>query len=132
MIFDNYQNFTEQYNGQGLYWNYWYHVWKTFSVSPFANNALFITATPVINSVTVTPGTATVESGQTLQLNVVVQTTHFAPKEVTWSSDTDGVTVSKTGVVTVGADVQADTTVTITATSVYDTSKKGTCTITVA
>ena len=42
MIFDNFYNFTEQYNGEGLYWNYWYHVWKTFSVSPFANNALFI------------------------------------------------------------------------------------------
>ena len=34
MIFDNLQNFTENYNGQGLYWNYFYHVWKTFSTSP--------------------------------------------------------------------------------------------------
>ena len=26
MIFDNFYNFTEQYNGEGLYWNYWYHL----------------------------------------------------------------------------------------------------------
>ena len=41
MIFDNLQNFTENYNGQGLYWNYYYHVWKTFSTSPYANAILF-------------------------------------------------------------------------------------------
>lgn len=35
MIFDNLDKFTEQYNGQGLYWNYWYHQWKTFTVNPF-------------------------------------------------------------------------------------------------
>ena len=35
MIFDNLQKFTEFYNGEGLYWNYFYHTWKTFSYSPF-------------------------------------------------------------------------------------------------
>ena len=35
MIFDNFYKFTEDYNGEGLYWQYWYQVWKTFSVSPF-------------------------------------------------------------------------------------------------
>ncbi|MBR2895929.1 MAG: hypothetical protein IKC03_09805, partial [Oscillospiraceae bacterium] len=34
MIFDNLYEFTENYNGQGMYWNYFYHVWKTLSVSP--------------------------------------------------------------------------------------------------
>jgi hypothetical protein len=60
MIFDNFYNFTEQYNGEGLYWNYWYHVWKTFSVSPFANNALFIPGKPAVNTITVTPSNSTV------------------------------------------------------------------------
>ena len=58
MIFDNFQSFTENYNGQGLYWNLFYHVWKTFSVSPFANNALFVAGTPTVTSVTVSPKTA--------------------------------------------------------------------------
>ena len=132
MIFDNFYNFTEQYNGEGLYWNYWYHVWKTFSVSPFANNALFIPGVPTVTGVTVSPANATVKAGQTISLSAVVQTEYFAPQSVNWSSDTDGVTVSKGGLVTIGADVSPDTVVTITATSVYDNEKSGTSTITVS
>lgn len=132
MIFDNFYNFTEQYNGEGLYWNYWYHVWKTFSVSPFANNALFIPGVPSVTSVTVSPANATVKAGQTISLSAVVQTEYFAPQSVNWSSNTEGVTVSKGGLVTIGADVSANTVVTITATSVYDNEKSGTSTITVS
>ena len=132
MIFDNFYNFTEQYNGEGLYWNYWYHVWKTFSVSPFANNALFIPGVPTVTSVTVSPATATVKAGQTISLSAVVQTEYFAPQSLNWSSDTEGVTVSKGGLVTVGADVSSNTVVTITATSTYDNEKTGTSTITVS
>lgn len=132
MIFDNFYNFTEQYNGEGLYWNYWYHVWKTFSVSPFANNALFIPGVPTVKSVTVSPANATVKAGQTISLSAVVQTEYFAPQSVNWTSDTEGVTVSKGGLVTIGADVSPDTSVTITATSVYNNEKSGTSTITVS
>lgn len=132
MIFDNFYNFTEQYNGEGLYWNYWYHVWKTFSVSPFANNALFIPGVPTVTSVTVSPANATVKAGQNISLSAVVQTEYFAPQSVDWSSDTDGVTVSKGGLVTIGADVSPDTVVTITATSVFDNEKSGTSSITVS
>ena len=28
MVFDNWIGFTENYNGQGLYWNYFYHCWN--------------------------------------------------------------------------------------------------------
>ncbi len=44
MVFDNYEQFTENYNGQGLYWQYYYHTWKTFSASPFANAIAFVGA----------------------------------------------------------------------------------------
>lgn len=131
MIFDNFYNFTEQYNGEGLYWNYWYHVWKTFSVSPFANNALFIPGTPDVTSVSVSPANATVKAGQSLSLSAVVQTEFFAPQTVYWTSNTKGVTVNKGGVVTVGTDVSVGTHVTITATSTYNSKKTETCTITV-
>lgn len=132
MIFDNFYNFTEQYNGQGLYWNYFYHVWKTFSVSPFANNALFIPGTPSVTSVTVSPNKATVKAGNSITLSAVVQTENFAPQTVNWSSDTDNVTVSKGGLVEVGSNVVVGTSVTITATSTYSTDKSGSCVITVA
>lgn len=133
MVFDNFNNFTEQYNGQGLYWNYWYHVWKTFSVSPFANAALFVPGTPGVTSVTVTPESATISgtSGGTVQLNAAVVTTNFAPQTVVWSSNSDTVTVNASGLVTVPAGTGA-TSVTITATSTYDSSKKDTATIAVS
>lgn len=85
MIFDNLMNFTEQYNGQGLYWNYWYHAWKTFSVSPFANAIVFVTGTPSITSVDVSPATATVEAGQSVALTATVVTANFASKKVNWT-----------------------------------------------
>lgn len=130
MIFDNYNNFTEQYNGEGLYWNYWYHVWKTFSISPFANNAIFVTGTPSVESVTVSPASATVKSGQSISLSATVVTDFFAPQTVDWVSDTEGVTVNASGVVTIDPVVGAGS-VTITARSTFDSSKTGTCTITV-
>lgn len=129
MIFDNFYNFTEQYNGEGLYWNYWYHVWKTFSVSPFANNALFIPGKPSVTSVTVSPGNATVAAGQSVQLSANVVTTNFAPKSVTWTVESDYATVDNSGKVTVLSTAPASTNITVTATSTYDTSKKGTATV---
>lgn len=130
MIFDNFYNFTEQYNGEGLYWNYWYHVWKTFSISPFANNALFIPGTPAVTSVTVSPATANVSAGQKVQLSAVVQTTAFAPQAVTWSvTSGENVTVNQSGVVTIGADASGE--IVITATSVYNSKKSGSATLTV-
>lgn len=130
MIFDNFYNFTEQYNGEGLYWNYWYHVWKTFSISPFANNALFIPGTPTVTSVTVSPANANVSAGQKVQLSAVVQTTDFAPQAVKWSvTSGENVTVNQSGAVTIGAEASGK--IVITATSVYDSEKSGSATLTV-
>ena len=133
MIFDNMYKFTEVYNGQGLYWNYFYHVWKTLSVSPFANAAVFVPGTPSITSVTVTPATATIGAGQSLGLSVVVATTNFASQVVDWtSSDEDVATVDIYGKVTVNPEATSAATATITATSVVDGTKSDTCVITVA
>lgn len=132
MIFDNFMNFTEQYNGEGLYWNYWYHVWKTFSISPFANAIVFTSESAGVTSVTVSPSTATVVAGGTVSLSATVVTTGFAPQSVTWSSADETVaTVDADGVVTVLADATTADTVVITATSTYDNTVSGTATITV-
>ena len=130
MVFDMLTQFTEQYNGQGLYWNYFYHVWKTFSVSPFANSVLFVPGTPSVTSVTVSPTTATVQKGGSVSLSAVVATEYFAPQTVVWTSSADDVKVSAAGVVTVDVDASS-TTATITATSAFDGTKKETCTVTV-
>lgn len=130
MVFDMLTQFTEQYNGQGLYWNYFYHVWKTFSVSPFANSVLFVPGTPSVTSVTVSPTTATVQKGGSVSLSAVVDTEYFAPQTVVWTSNAEDVKVSAAGVVTVDVDASS-TTATITATSAFDGTKKATCTVTV-
>lgn len=132
MIFDNYQNFTEQYNGEGLYWNYWYHVWKTFSVSPFSNNAVFVAGVPTVKNVTVTPSKATVSAGGQLQLNVTVSTDNYAPQSVIWSiAETDDMaSISSTGMLKVNNDATAGS-ITVKATSTFDSTKFGEATITV-
>lgn len=130
MVFDMLTQFTEQYNGQGLYWNYFYHVWKTFSVSPFANSVLFVPGTPAVKSVTVSPTTAAVQKGGSVSLSAVVATEYFAPQTVVWTSNAEDVKVSAAGVVTVDVDASS-TTATITATSAFDKTKKATCTVTV-
>lgn len=48
-IYDNNAKFTEQYSAAGLYWNYFYHVWKTISCSPFSNAVVFVTDTATIS-----------------------------------------------------------------------------------
>lgn len=133
MIFDNFYNFTENYNGQGLYWNYFYHTWKTFSVSPFANNTVYVAGAPTVTSVTVTPATATVLKGQSLHLTANVATTNFAPKSVVWTIT--GNTSQDTHIDIYGnlfvAEDETGTTITVTATSTFDNTKTGTSTITV-
>ena len=47
-VYDNHNKFTEDYVAAGLYWNYFYHVWKTVSNSPFANAVVFVDPTATI------------------------------------------------------------------------------------
>lgn len=149
MIFDNLYNFTEQYNGEGLYWNYWYHVWKTFSVSPFANAAVFVPGTPAIGTSTDIPhgvkispvGTeetpVVVTKGQQLHLSAEVEAEYGASQVVIWSVDddaaADGIAVDIYGNVTIPDDVTVEG-FTVTATSQFavennDASKYDTCVV---
>lgn len=49
-VYDNENKMTEQYTASGLYWNYFYHVWKTISSSPFHDAVVFVK-----NTATITP-----------------------------------------------------------------------------
>lgn len=70
-VYDNNNKFTEKYVASGLYWNYFYHTWKTVSHSPFADAVVFVEsdagsltavagAEYTVESVQVTDGIATV------------------------------------------------------------------------
>lgn len=56
-VYDNNAKFTEKYVASGMYWNYFYNVWKTVSSSPFSNAIVFVkeSAAPALpDSITVT------------------------------------------------------------------------------
>lgn len=132
MIFDNMLQMTENYNGQGIYWNYFYHTWKTFAMSPFGNAIAFIPATQSVDSVTISPKTATVSAGSDIQLSVEVVAENLASKAVNWeiTSEGDIATVNNSGYVSTKAGQTG--TVVVKATSVFDSTKSDTCTITVS
>ena len=133
-VYDNFFNFTEQYNGQGLYWNYYFHKWSTFSVSPFMPAIVFTSETIAITSVEVSPATATVAPGKTLQLKAEVVGSGFAGSAVIWTISgqaSANTTISPTGLLVVAADETGET-ITVTATSVVDGTKADTAAITVS
>ena len=70
-VYDNANQFTEQYVGSGIYWNYFYNVWKTVSSSPFSNAIVFVD-----NSADTTlPNNITVEvTGKTISEEATVIT----------------------------------------------------------
>lgn len=134
MVFDNLLEMGEADNGMGLYRNYFYHVWKTFSVSPFSNAVAFISATPTVTSVKLSQATASVSGPGQLELTASVVTKNFASKAVEWSIDctTEGeATVDVRGLVTIHSTAQAGDTIVVTATSVANGTKSDSCTITV-
>lgn len=57
-IYDNENQFTEKYVASGLYWNYFYHTWKTVSSSPFSNAVVFVNSSATIAA----PASFTVEA----------------------------------------------------------------------
>lgn len=126
---------TNFYNPETLKNNHWLHTWKVVSTSPFKQAVVFTKdVTPAVSSVTVSPSTAVVTQGQSLQLSAAVVTTGFANKAVTWTvaTSTEGAdaTITEAGVLTISADTPAEASFTVTATSVYDTTKTGTATVT--
>lgn len=126
---------TEFFNPQSLRTNHWLHTWGVVSSSPYENAIVFTTTAQAVSSVTVSPSTATVSKGQSLELSAVVVTTGFANKAVYWSVDADayadGVRISDAGKLIVPSDASVES-ITVTATSIYDNTKTGTATITVA
>ena len=126
---------TEFFNPQTLRTNHWLHTWGVVSTSPFENALVFTTTAQAVSSVTVSPSTATVSKGQSLELSAVVVTTGFANKAVYWSVDADsyadGVRISDAGKLIVPSEATVES-ITVTATSIYDNTKTGTATITVA
>ena len=135
---------TEFFNPESLKRNLWLHTWKVLSTSPFKQACVFTIDTPAVTSVTVNPNKVSASAGLDVQLQAVVATTGFANKAVTWSitqdpetDPTKKATVDLNGKVHIptghikSTSNQDATLVKVTATSVYDNTKKGEASITV-
>ena len=139
MIYDILYQFTENYNGQGTYWNYFYHTWKSFSTSPFANAVAFIPTTSddeiAVTDITITPQNVTVKAGQNMVFTADVTTSGFAPKSVNWSLDTssysgaDKVSISPSGTLTVGTSAPAGSFIVIAKSTYSNVQKQTTVTV---
>lgn len=96
-VYDNNNKFTEKYVASGLYWNYFYHTWKTVSYSPFANCVVFTTnntTAPATTTITVTGKDTDKDSGSTVLTFNSPEGTEFAQTE---TLTTAGVAVQKYG-----------------------------------
>lgn len=132
MIFDNYYNMTEIYNPEGLYWNYFYHVWKTFSISPFSNAILFTTVQPEITSVTISPTNASVAKGSVAQFTGTIEGTGLIDKSgvFTVEKGSEGTTISEDGLLTV-SPTETNTELIVTYSSMAMPAKSASATVTV-
>lgn len=133
-VYDTIRTFKSAYNGKGLYWNYFYHVWMIYSTSRFFNAVAFVKGTPTVTNFEVSPATATLRKGQAVQLVTSVDGTNNPSSKATYAieGNTDSETVvTPLGKVILGSKEEGPT-ITCTATSVADTSKTDTCVITVS
>lgn len=134
MVFDNLQEMEQVNNGEGLYYNYWLHCWRTFSLSPFANAAAFTKDVFAITEVLVTQtdgslwGDAlTLPKGGSYQFGSKVVGTGVYNNAVTWSL----AGANESGTYLMGSTLRVATNetaeqVTVTATSVADPTKSST------
>ena len=112
-VYDNANRMTEKYVASGMYWNYFYNVWKTVSSSPFSNAIVFVTDSATItpaNSYTVRVDGKT-ESDEATVLTLSVETADGAPTvvntnfnfEQTQALTTAGIAIQKYGAVIIPA-----------------------------
>lgn len=136
MIYDTRFDTTSEYNARHLYWNYFLNHWQIISASPFANCIAFTLApvTSQINSVTIKPSEVAVIKGTQFTFETVVSYEGTPDTSVTYAVTGNkdvNTTIDKNGTLTVGAD-ETSATLTVTVTSVADSTKTSSATVTVA
>ena len=140
-VYDKLIDMGDVRNPQGINYNYILNVWKIYSISPFSNAVLLTTDTNAITSIAITPATAnayTMAKGSSQQFSITMTATDSShpSKAVTWSLTgtndlSSGTYVTSTGLVVVSQH-ETNTTLTLTATSIFDSTKTNSITITLS
>lgn len=130
--YDTVEKTEEIYNPQGLYWNIFLHHHGVYSTSRFANGVAFTSSAVSVTGVTVTPTTPVLPGRFADQKAAVTgAASAYVPQGVTWSvsgQTSSGTYIDKGGRLFVSSNETAET-LTVKATSTYDTSKSGTATV---
>ena len=126
---------TSFYNPETLKNNHWLHYWGVKATSPMKQAVVFTKDEVGVTSVSVSPSVATVYAGQKLKLSSSVVTTGFANKSVLWSVDSTsaeaGVKINQSGELSVPSDMANESEITVTATSIADSTKSAEAVVTV-
>lgn len=134
-VWDQLKVNREFYNAEGLYWNYYFHVWQVYSYSLLANSVAFVdgsTPTTTITAVTVSPTTAALNKGTSLTFDATVTGTGDFDEAVNWTvtGGVAGTVINRAGTLSV-SPAETAASLTVTATSAQDNTKTGTATVTV-
>jgi len=125
MVYDKELKMQSIYNPQGLYWNYFYHVWQVLSVSRFANAVAFVSgAVKKVTEVIVNPSIVQLKAGRSTKMTAFVRATDGEDYPVVWS-----VVGSGTTTVASGTQIESNGTLTLGATQVGELLVKATVTI---
>lgn len=86
MVYDTLQKMETIRNPQGLYWNYFYHVWQVLSTSRFANAVAFVSGEVApITQIIVDPNVGSMKAGKSMEFTAYVRATDGLDHAVTWT-----------------------------------------------
>lgn len=140
-VYDYLRTFKTAYNGEGLYWNYFYHVWTVYSLSPFANAVAFGSTTTTVTAFSISPTAVTKKAGESFQITATITGAGDPTTKCTYAlgGNTDPETyVTPMGKVVLGSKETGSGTmqdptkkIIVNVTSLADSSKSAVCTVTV-
>ena len=115
-VYDNLSAFSETYVASGLYWNYFYNIWKTISSSPFSNAIVIVddtaTTTPLTSLVFTVADKSADDNNTVLSLiptdTTTLQNTNYNFVQ-TESATENGIAIHKYGAVIMPNDSEGTT-----------------------
>jgi len=127
MVYDNLIKMETIRNPEGLYWNYFYHVWQVLSVSRFANAVAFVSGdVPLVTQVIVDPTILAIRAGKTFTFTAYVRATDKVERDTVWTVEATtgstllgGTTINSDGKLSITTDQLGE--LIVRATVSYDT-----------
>ncbi|AXH76763.1 MAG: major head protein [Podoviridae sp. ctjc_2] len=131
MDFDNERYFDSIKNPEGLYWNYTFHAWKTFSFSPFANAVAFVTSANSVTAISTDGSPTEGTRGGTVQLTAKATGTGIPYQGLYWDlTNGSNSYVTSNGLLVIG-EFEKESTLTVKITSISNPTVSTTLTVTV-